>query len=783
MVPCLPGRPARALARSLALLLALSVAAAVPRAWARVEVFDRGPTLRAGKFIMRVSNAGILGNPFPDLSTDPSFEYPQGSGQEMMLSASLWVGAVDALGEARVSGAPLLEFRPTLSDADTVHEAWHGCFGGLRGEDDDGDGRIDEELLNGRDDDGDGEVDEDFRMVGQQMLACDYTDDQPEAKNVYANGELHRPLGLSVHQEAYAWSYPGFDGIAGLQFTITNHGTSALREVYLGLYADLDVTARSDRAGHTNDVVTRLGFTRSFFKDTSFIIVEGDSIKQACFDRIGRTLAVVTERPGSPTPDLPVVTVLPLEHTRDPLGYFVPAVARAPARDAFRVSVFASDRTPTTGAPPRLDADRYAALTGAWPQSPDGYVGDQSLLVSCGPFPRLEPGQSVDFALALVTAPKLESLQVALGNAAALYRGIELNLLPDNQGPKKQWWITGDTGLNGHEVCLEPPPGVEFTADPDCALKFGEPPGIRTHLYRSGECYWTDADCDACTGLNGRETVLRWQDPYVVPPSPTQRVTVGDRSVRIEWDNLPEILVAAGKAGPKGGKFLGYRVYRLDDWRNRTSILPPRENWAALATYGADTRDSKQLIASITDTTLEYDRYWYGQKHYPVGHYVVTDHEAKNGFDYLYLVTTVVERSIEVYPGHSRVDHFESPLVASFDQRVVPRVESHKDALGIWVVPNPFRGTAGWDRPPINGDRLSRHIDFMGLPRARCVIRIWTLAGDHVATLEHDGTDGSGGEAAWDLISRKGQDVASGIYIYTVESSLGNATGRFVVIR
>ena len=70
----------------------------------------------------------------------------------------------------------------------------------------------------------------------------------------------------------------------------------------------------------------------------------------------------------------------------------------------------------------------------------------------------------------------------------------------------------------------------------------------------------------------------------------------------------------------------------------------------------------------------------------------------------------------------------------------------------------------------------------MGLPRARCRIRIWTVAGDHVATIDHDGTKGLG-QAAWNLVSRNGQEVASGIYIFTVESPLGNARGRFVVIR
>jgi hypothetical protein len=47
---------------------------------------------------------------------------------------------------------------------------------------------------------------------------------------------------------------------------------------------------------------------------------------------------------------------------------------------------------------------------------------------------------------------------------------------------------------------------------------------------------------------------------------------------------------------------------------------------------------------------------------------------------------------------------------------------------------------------------------------------------------EHDGRDGSG-QARWNLISRNGQDVESGIYLFTVDSSAGHQVGRFVVIR
>jgi hypothetical protein len=428
---------------------------------------------------------------------------------------------------------------------------------------------------------------------------------------------------------------------------------------------------------------------------------------------------------------------------------------------------------------------------GQWPQSPDDRRGDQVVLVSCGPFHTLAPGQSLEFAVALVAASGLDSLPVALGNAALLHNGTELNLIPDAAGPQPplgqppDWWIVGETGLNGHEACIEPPPGLVFRHDPHCSRKFGgettDPPMILLATYQSGSCIWTDADCDLCTGMNGRETVLRWLDPQNAPPSPTWRVIPGDHAVRIEWDNLPEILVNAGKAGPKGARFIGYRVWKLADWRNRASLVPPRENWAALATFGYDSVDSKVPLSAVTDTTLDYQRIWYEQRHYPVGRYAMTDPEVLNGFDYLYAVTTVIE-TLTPFTGYLRVDRYESPLVVSFEERVAPRGEARGDALRVWVVPNPFRAQADWDRPQVYGDRLTRHLDFMGLPRARSTIRIWTVAGDHVATLEHDGTNGSG-QAAWDLVTRNGQEAASGVYLYTVESPLGNARGRFVVIR
>ena len=70
-------------------------------------------------------------------------------------------------------------------------------------------------------------------------------------------------------------------------------------------------------------------------------------------------------------------------------------------------------------------------------------------------------------------------------------------------------------------------------------------------------------------------------------------------------------------------------------------------------------------------------------------------------------------------------------------------------------------------------------------PACRSTIQIFTLAGDLVQTIDHDGSRGDG-QAYWNLITRNGQEVASGIYIFVVQPrdpGFERATGKFVVVR
>lgn len=92
----------------------------------------------------------------------------------------------------------------------------------------------------------------------------------------------------------------------------------------------------------------------------------------------------------------------------------------------------------------------------------------------------------------------------------------------------------------------------------------------------------------------------------------------------------------------------------------------------------------------------------------------------------------------------------------------------------VGVVPNPFRSNAPWDSP--GGDE----VHFINLP-TRSTVKVYTVAGDLVRVIEHE--DRVRDFARWDLKNADGRDVASGIYIYRVESGSFSFQNRFIVIR
>ena len=109
-------------------------------------------------------------------------------------------------------------------------------------------------------------------------------------------------------------------------------------------------------------------------------------------------------------------------------------------------------------------------------------------------------------------------------------------------------------------------------------------------------------------------------------------------------------------------------------------------------------------------------------------------------------------------------------------------IQVEADMDKIKVVPNPYVISAAWDEARLGNTPFGepiRNIAFTHLPTP-CTIKIFTVDGDLVQTLEH--TSQSGREE-WNLLTSERRTVASGIYFYHVKSAIGEKVGRFAIIR
>src|SRR5262245_12807441 len=99
-----------------------------------------------------------------------------------------------------------------------------------------------------------------------------------------------------------------------------------------------------------------------------------------------------------------------------------------------------------------------------------------------------------------------------------------------------------------------------------------------------------------------------------------------------------------------------------------------------------------------------------------------------------------------------------------------------------YVVPNPYIEAASFEPARFNvTGRGERRIEFRGLP-STCTIRIYTVRGDLVQTLYHQGS--LEGFEPWDLRTRDNLEVAPGLYIFHVDApGIGTHVGKFAIVK
>jgi hypothetical protein len=121
----------------------------------------------------------------------------------------------------------------------------------------------------------------------------------------------------------------------------------------------------------------------------------------------------------------------------------------------------------------------------------------------------------------------------------------------------------------------------------------------------------------------------------------------------------------------------------------------------------------------------------------------------------------------------------------------------------VLVVPNPYRVTeyysteyGGWEGPERTWNENKRMVKFIRLPKGEWTLRIFTLVGEKVTVINNNISKGYEQGGKWmgpyqenrsdinfDLLTESGRALASGVYIFLIDSQYGQQTGKFVIIR
>lgn len=364
-----------------------------------------------------------------------------------------------------------------------------------------------------------------------------------------------------------------------------------------------------------------------------------------------------------------------------------------------------------------LTCEAFGALC-IQPNQPLTQTNDARVFIGFGPFGDMAPGDTVRMTIALVSGDRLE-------------RGD--NNMVDNVKKALAFY---ESGYRKPVTPISPCISLE--------------PGFKKVTVRWGR------DVLCANGMPAQDPMAVWDDDNSIadqlPPDHWRRV------------NPPP-------GHTRGGRiFEGFRLYRSEDPNGTLS------SFTLLKQYDIEDEFSYNLgldSVFVDSNLVRGKRYWYTVTAFGIQDRTVLpirDFETGNiiGYDTVYTEGT------------------ESPLISARDSIELPF--SVSDKVGdVLVVPNPYRVDAeytaengGWEGRARDWIENQRKVKFIHLPK-KCTIRIFTLAGDIVATLEHD--DPERGEIEWNLLSSSNRALASGVYVFTVESDYGRQIGKFALIR
>lgn len=577
-------------------------------------------------------------------------------------------------------------------------------------------------------------------------------------ENVYDGFGIHDfPLGISVHLESYAWNFTFADAFVILNYTIINQSANTIKDIYTGIWADVSVA----NMNYTSEYEPGGGFTwydnldgydesideSNYTRDIAYQYdADGDDGWAESY--IGLTmLGGTTSRPylqshynqwvwwSTTNDDYPEYTM--------------------PLTDYDRYDQLSS----SVSSGPNISPTDALVTSNGYPGDPDSWL----MMISCGPL----GSQPANVDSSSWELPPGDSCNVVFAVVTALWNGGG----EDSGTRRANLHINSDWAQKAYD---------------------GEDKNRNNIL-----------DEDEDINQNGKI------DRYILPeppPVPNMTADVGDQTVTIYWQNNAEQFVDPVSLEKD---FEGYRIYGA-----RKTYGDESPEFTLLAEF--DIIDSVYSnigyntgfdAIKIKNQFGESDSIPINGRYY---HYKYTNDGIKNGWLNYYAITAYDRGDPD-----ANLESLESSEYAN-RKYVYPGVKAADDdwTADPKVYPNPYRGQATWE----GYGSQEQMIWFTNLP-SKADIRIFTLAGDIVDVIHHDESryagqdivnidegnhkvlpDGtttypgaphfSGGEHAWDLITRYEQAIASGLYLFSVENKVEGSSsygrikeGKFLIIK
>ncbi|MGN8225703.1 hypothetical protein [Gracilimonas sp. BCB1] len=686
--------------------------------------FERAET-NVGTIGLSITNYGTIGK--PDVRNNPeggfSMRYPSDSQIEHLFEAGIWVGALYNNSQLRVSTSSI-----TTSA---------GYSRGGSGFEFTADNIILRRSSNPND--------EYFnaQSVGEQDIITEFSDRRRDIQGTPINGH-DTPLYADVRLESYNWGFPFTENFSILKYEITNNsdqyaGAATWDSVFVGMYADLvvrDIT--TNEAGGAFFNKNGIGYLDSLY--TTYAFDAGSPNGEPAINTYGAISLIGAEYRGNffhPKNE----DYLQSQGVNAPMvgpSYWLfssgTGVFNAPSNDIDRYTRMA-ERFPIDSTNAQNETYREALRT----DGQDG-AGNYISFLSMGPFPVVEPGETITVYFVYSAARKPEEFQGTTQNIKEIDTEESRSLLRQTLSSANRVFQGEDLNDNG---ILDP-----------------------------GE----DTDGD------GQLTRYLFPTP---PDNPKIRIQLEEGKASIYWDRTAEFSVdrVSGEMD-----FEGYRIYssQLGDAQGVDPKLI-REFDKPANQIAFDTGFEEVELDEPATFEGDTSEYWYRYEldgllsgwQYEIS--VTAFDGGSETFDIGSLESSTNSNSVRIFPG--------TPVNENFG--------SNDKEYKVGVYPNPYRIRAAWD----GSNENTRKLYFYNLP-SRAEVRVYTVAGDIVAELEHNSATYSGdiswfdnfsddprvmagGEHAWDLQSDANQILSTGLYLYTVKDLESGEvqTGKLLIIK